>query len=137
MPYVLEKLTDSDRKKILHDSVCDAKKLKHLLARGGYFHEHDGLSWAINNEKDSYLLLAPKFDVMASYNPYFFFYNGYLYKLTLVSVEKRILRFEENMKSGSFPSELKDEIKEAFRVHGIYGMDPKCPSEFSFMENEK
>ncbi|NKI93553.1 hypothetical protein [Rhizobacter sp. SG703] len=123
MTYQLKMITSVDASKIISDA--DERKQRHLAMRGGHFEGGDNLHWAVDVNRNSYLFWAPQLP-MDSRCTYYFFNNGRMYSLSLKNNSSGLLRPLDH--EADFDSnQLREMVREAFLVYGMYGEPGGAP----------
>lgn len=118
MAYVLEKITPADQEKILKDAECDANK-KNLLTRSRLFRDSVGNEWAVDRDKNSYLLWVPP-PPRSQAHCYYFYFHDFLYALRFDSYVDCVIHFDDaRLPDQSLLPEFKKAIIDAFSVRGI------------------
>lgn len=79
MNYKLFELTDSDREKLIMD--CDSRQRTAFGPHREFFVVEQNLTWAIDWNSDSYLIIAPSLRARSSLRYYFFRFQGFNYYL--------------------------------------------------------
>ncbi|MFS2036839.1 hypothetical protein ACEN8I_22645 [Polaromonas sp. CT11-55] len=120
MAYILEKISPEDRKKIFAD--VDEDKQKRLQMRGGHFNNEPDLPWAIDRDRNFYLLRAPTFEARSPYRYFFMHYEGKTYGFRVLDLTDPRVLFEDLVPLELQPA-LQQEIKAAFTVHKWRGME--------------
>jgi hypothetical protein len=122
MSYIFESISPADVAKIFAAAKHDERKTKYMQMRGGHFEL--GHSWVIDRAKDYFLFSAPKPDVRAPENYYYFHFKGRLIELRMDEfVQRHVVFFQDpSMKTEAFYEELKRELAQAFALHGFLGL---------------
>ncbi|KJV05286.1 hypothetical protein [Methylocucumis oryzae] len=84
MAYVLETITSEDQEKILKDAECDEEK--HGLLRYAKDHVDFPETWAIDYQRNYYMLIAPV--IVRPDEPggaIFFYFKGFLFEICIES----------------------------------------------------
>lgn len=120
MAYVLEKISEEDKKKILVDANGDQRK-RNRLVRTDHL-DGPGMMWAVNRENDMYMFWIPVMREESGQFHYYFYFKNALYEIYLEDLFENLVHFVGN----SVPvepalSELQAEIKAAFSVYGRFG----------------
>ncbi len=118
MTYVLEDISISAQDKILYDAKSFDTVEKQFLARGGYF-SSPNRRWAVDQENDCYLLVAPVHS--RSKRHYYFFYKNEFYLIHVASQIDPVVYFQKSEPPESVLEDIKYELKKAFLVHGYLG----------------
>ena len=134
MAYILEKITHADREKILADA--DSIKRSHLHMRGGYFEDGIDFFWAIDRERDMYLLGAPTVESRSSYAYFYFHINSVMYRLRVKKSKDEAVQLDELPPQSLF-NQFKNEVMSAFAVHGLCGLPDGEPPFLPFFEEVK
>lgn len=124
MAYVLEAIKPIDQEKIVSDA--DEMKRSHLQMRGGHFNEEVQLVWAIDRERDMYLLGAPTFESRSPYAYFYFHFNSVLYGFRINKSRQEIVQFDD-MPHTSILAQFQKELTEAFAVHRFCGLPDQEP----------
>jgi hypothetical protein len=124
MAYALEKITLEDQKKILEDAKSDTAK-QQRLAYAIKHHEFTE-NWAVDRERNSYLLRMPSPTREESWDvPYFVFTKSDMYRINREGQAGHRMYFDEKiLPAASLLTELEEEIRAAFAVHGCWGDGP-------------
>jgi hypothetical protein len=120
MTYVLEKITLEDQEKIIKDAACDARKRLALNfdKQRKIFREF----WAIDRERDYYLLRAPLEErPESSTRGFYMFFDGVIYDVYLENMFDNKTSFKPNVKPSP---QLLAEITAAFTVLGRFSCGP-------------
>lgn len=135
MTYVLEKITPADIEKIFADA--DEIKRSHLRMRGGHFVDGIDSVWAIDRERNMYLLCAPTFEARSPYAYFYFFFNSVTYGFRINKSKQEAIELDDIPPNGVF-SKFKKEVLEAFAVHRFCGLpDQEAPFLPTFKESKE
>lgn len=124
MTYVLEKTTEDDQQKIL--ALADERQRIRLKAYG-FFRDRPDLAWAINKEKGYFLMNAPRQGDGLTTPHFFFYFNGKLFNLSVVSSVDASGARCKPVRLSEWPATdelelFKSELRDAFAVHCLAGM---------------
>ena len=123
MPFIVEALSVEDRQKLL----ADAEREPGLHVRFSRWGELVGagraMRWAVNRETGAFLFRAPAFARELD-NEYYFGFLGKTYSVVVAATPPgwptRVFTWDRQQLS-ELSVELKTELTEAFRVHGLHG----------------
>jgi hypothetical protein len=120
--YILEKIQERDREKIMQDSLSNERISRFLKMRGGHLENNPEIHWAIDRENDSYLFLAPR-PAMTREHHYCLFFGGKMYVICIESPVNTKVSFDEKSPAPDpLGIEMKAAIKAALATHGLFGM---------------
>jgi hypothetical protein len=128
MAYIVKEISADDVKKIISDA--DERKKRHLLARGGYFFDLSDYFWAIDLERNMYLLLAPNLESRSIYSFFYFHFENVTYGFRAEISSSKPLQIDE-LPSRAKVEIFKAELLEAFEVYQSSGRTPKYSLSFS------
>jgi hypothetical protein len=119
MAYVLAKITPEDQQKILADAECDLSKKRDLA----YAIKHGDLTknWAIDRNKNCYLLFAPVIVREVDWE-FFIFCDGNIFGINFENPFSDKVFIESSSKlSQEKKARLQSEIRDSFSVYGRFG----------------
>ena len=124
MAYVLENITPTEQEKIISDAEGHPSDRNSLIHAKD--HQEFPSTWAVDKERNCYLLTAPVGTREEVTNrPYFFFWDNKLYKFFREGWFGHNFRFKEEIASSdAFLITLQSEIALAFAVYGESGRGP-------------
>jgi hypothetical protein len=134
MPDVLEKISADDIQKIFRDLNYDNSKKRWLEIRGGHFNNEPELTWAIDRVTNSYLFMAPSVAMSMEYT-YYFFYQGFMYRLIIDQPSGPVIYFKDPIdRTSRKQKRLEVALIEAFNLYRILGMNSYPQISFSIGE---
>ena len=124
MTYVLEKITPEDQKKIIKDAEFNPNKQERLIY--AVKHQEFTESWAIDRERNCYLLKMPSSTREEDWDtPYFIFVKGNMYRVNREGQAGNNVYFDEELLIAEpLFTELQEEIRAAFAIYGCWGDGP-------------
>lgn len=132
MGYVLEKISDADLKKIYSDAACNPSKQRLLKIRR-FLDEPTGLTWAVDRERDIYLLHGPNPRPEPTFGGYYIFhFSKNMLWLRVKGITDQTIYVEDGQSFAKYLTrDLQEEIKAAFSVYGRTGEGPAGDFRFS------
>jgi len=121
MPYVREIIKPADQEKIFADA--DEIKRSHLRMRGGYFTEGIDAAWAIDRERDLYLLRAPTIEARSPYAYFYFHFHSCMYGFRIRTFSREPIQLNELPPDSSLP-QFQKELLDAFEVYQSADREP-------------
>ncbi|WP_157883311.1 hypothetical protein [Pseudomonas sp. ATCC 13867] len=124
MSFVLERITSVEQVRVINDAERASLDYDTLVYAKN--HQLFADAWAVDKEKDCYLLRAPRVMREDGENrTYYFYFKGELYKFYLVGWFGGEVRFNDSSISlSSLPSGFKGAVTAAFAVYGESGSGP-------------
>jgi len=117
MPYVLEKMTTTDKESVL---LAASAEQRNLIKVRHFFEDRPDLAWAVDREAGNFLMVAPKADVRSTANKLYFGIEGRLVELHIDGIAKPVRVVGET--DVATVDQFQEEIRQAFAVHGLSGM---------------
>ena len=124
MTYVLEKITPADIEKIFANA--DETKRSHLRMRGGHFADGIDSVWAVDRERNMYLLGAPTVEARSPYAYFYFYFNSVTYGFRINKSRQEAVQLDD-IPPDSMLAKFKKEVTEAFSVHRLCGLPDQEP----------
>ena len=124
MAYIRELIGNESQQKIMDDLENDGNFIGLYKRRDGYHEKKlSSLRWAVDKEKNYYLLAAPQL-ARSREKPFLFYYGNYMHRFHrfIKEVDGLIAfegYFEENFEDKQYFLSLKTEIEKAHKCYGI------------------
>ena len=124
MAYIRELIGNESQQKIMDDLENDGSFIR-LYKCDNAYHEKmlSSLKWAVDKEKNYYLLAAPQL-ARSRETPFLFYYESRMHKFfRSIKVIDGVLSsegcFKENFEDEQYFLSLKTEMEKAYKCHGI------------------
>jgi len=124
MAYVLEKIAPEHREKIIRDLAEIPGRQQDLIYARDH-HDQFPKTWAIDRQRNCYMLSLPKLVREPVLGTYLLFFGGHSYLANSDDLFARRLYFsDEATPPASVAEEIKTEFKAALEVYGQWGTGP-------------
>jgi hypothetical protein len=121
MAYIVKEISADDASKIISD--VDEGKRRHLLGRDGFFSDLSDHFWAIDSERDMYLLRGPNLESRSIYRFFYFHFEGRTYGFRARVFSNAPLQLDDAPDYSKLEV-FKAELVKAFEVYQSSGRTP-------------